>query len=38
MGLGPVIPNEGHRTACVFTPGVGFSVFSVILWGFALPR
>lgn len=38
VGLGPVIPDEGHRTACVFTPGVGLSVFSVILWGFALPR
>lgn len=29
---------EGHQRACVFTPGVGLSVFSVILWGFALPR
>ena len=27
VGLGPVIPDEGHRTACVFTPGVGLSVF-----------
>ena len=32
------IEAEGHRRACVFTPGVGLSVFSVILWGFALPR
>lgn len=38
MGLGPVTPDEEHRRACVFTPGVGLSVFSVILWGLALPR